>query len=520
MVDRYYREIESVENDIENAMQISSILLKLKEYDKKLGNLGQISTNTSSISCNLGKINDNTSSISTNLGQISTNTSSISSNFGKINDNTSSISTNLGQISTNTSSISSNLGKINDIKSILPKLENFKKTYIVKNQSFRFTRDIVYFKLLEIEIENKFNVDGKLEFDNYIYYKYDNLQGDHHRLQHEYRILDDKNNLLYKKILNKTNTSDLNFNNNIMLVKDNFYVTFNNNYNKIKIILDLYRVYRHGTGQFNLKLINKSFVNIIYLDKNDISLKIENNENNISTNLGKIENNENNISSNLSKIGDNENNISSNLLKINNNENNISSNLSKINNNENNISSNLGKIDANKNDISSNLIKITSNEDDILYNLNEINYLKNNKSSQYLKNVYNILFYDRKTQVSFRNYFFERVFDVNAAINDFIEMSFKISLQYENISERAYVKTLYELFDENDNSLYIKSVNNSDYSYYSNKIFIDESIFYNFTKDVKKIKFVIKFQMILSRVIKVWYVKNDNYRLVIKNYGL
>ena len=37
-------------------------------------------------------------------------------------------------------------------------------------------------------------------------------------------------------------------------------------------------------------------------------------------------------------------------------------------------------------------------------------------------------------------------------------MSFKISLQYENISERAYVKTLYELFDENDNSLYIKSV--------------------------------------------------------------
>ena len=29
-----------------------------------------------------------------------------------------------------------------------------------------------------------------------------------------------------------------------MLVKDNFYVTFKNNYNKMKIILDLYRVYR------------------------------------------------------------------------------------------------------------------------------------------------------------------------------------------------------------------------------------------------------------------------------------
>ena len=45
-------------------------------------------------------------------------------------------------------------------------------------------------------------------------------------------------------------------------------------------------------------------------------------------------------------------------------------------------------------------------------------------------------------------------------------------------------------------------------------------IFYNFTKSVKKIKFVIKFQMLSSRVIKIWYIKNDNYRLIIKNYGL
>ena len=283
MVDRYWRKIEDVENDIENAMQISSILLKLKGYDDDLEKIDNISSN-------LSKIEDNETNISTNLE--------------KIEDN---------------------LEKINDIKTILPKSKIFKKTYSIKNQSFRFTRNIVYFKLLEIEIENNFNKDGRLEFDNYVYYKYDNLQRDHHRLQHEYRIFDDKNNLLYKKILNKTNTSDLNFDNNIMLVKDNFYVTFKNNYNKIKIILDLFRVYRHGTGNFNLELINESFVNVSYLDKNDISLKIEDNENNIS--------------SNLSKIGDNENNISSNLSKINN----ISSNLGKIEDNENNISSNLGK---------------------------------------------------------------------------------------------------------------------------------------------------------------------------------
>ena len=50
-------------------------------------------------------------------------------------------------------------------------------------------------------------------------------------------------------------------------------------------------------------------------------------------------------------------------------------------------------IEKNKNNISTNLIKINSNEDDIAYNLSEINYLKNNESTQYLKNVYNILFY-------------------------------------------------------------------------------------------------------------------------------
>ena len=137
-----------------------------------------------------------------------------------------------------------------------------------------------------------------------------------------------------------------------MLVKDNFYVTFNSNYNKITILLYLFRVYRHGTGNFNLELINESFVKVSHLDKNDISLKIEDNENNISSNLSKISDNENNISTNLSKIGSYKDDITSNLSKINNNENNISSNLSKINNNENNISSNLSKINNNENNIS------------------------------------------------------------------------------------------------------------------------------------------------------------------------
>ena len=105
-------------------------------------------------------------------------------------------------------------------------------------------------------------------------------------------------------------------------------------------------------------------------------------------------------------------------------------------------------------------------------------------------------------------------------INDFIEISFKIQLEYNNTDYRDYVKSIYELLDENNNSLYIKSVNNNQYNYFSNKMTIDENIFYNFTNNIKKLKFVIKFQKLSStRVIYLYYIKNDNNRLILKHYG-
>ena len=492
MVDRYYRKINDVENNIENAMQISSILLKLKGYDD---NLGKINTNENDISSNLSKINNNSSTISTNfkqvtkntgnisnnLNQINTNSSSISSNLGKIDTNSSSISSNLGKIDTNSSSISSNLKQINsNTKSIstnLEKIDNFtqyilqsgkdfEEKYTIEKQIFKFNKDKHFYTMFEKEIEFDFTKNSLLFVKNNMYYKYEKLSNDYHRLQHEYNIYDNEDNLIHKYLFNKDTYYDESLD-PILHTAEDFCICFKKNYNKIKINLQLHRHNRHGAGNINLEIDddNESYINIDYLDRNN-----DNNE--------------------------------------------------QVDTNARDISTNLSKIDANKNNISTNLIKINSNEDDILTNLNEINYLKNNKSIQYLKNVYNISFYDRKTQVSFKNYFFERVFDVNASVNNFIEMSFKISLEIENISERAYVKILYQILDENNNSLYIKSVNNNDYSYYSNKIFIDENIFYNFTKSIKIIKFVIKFQMILSRVVKVWYVKNNNYRLVIKNYGV
>ena len=507
MVDRYWREIESVENDIENAMQISSILLKLKGYDKKFEGLSKINTNEGNISSNLGKINNNSSTISTNFkqiitnagnissnkglietntsnissnkglietntsnissnkglietntsnissnkGLIETNTSNISSNKGLIETNTSNISSNLKQISTNTKSISTNLEKIDNFTQyILQSGKDFEEKYIIEKQIFRFNRDKHFYTMFEKEIEFEFTKNSLLFVKNHMYYKYDDLSDDYHRLQHEYNIYDG-DNLIHKYLFNKDTYYDESLD-PILHTNEDFCICFKKNYDKIKINLQLHRHNRHGNGNINLEIDDDSYINIDYLDRNN----------------------------------DNE------------------------------------QVDTNTRDISSNLGKINTNAVDISSNLNEINYLKNNKSIQYLKNVYNILFYNNNEQISFKDeIFYEKEFDVNANINDFIEIKFKIALEYRNINDRNYVKNIYEILNENNNRLYIKSNTHNDYIYFSNKLIIDENIFYTFTKNIEKIKFVIKFQKLsASRVIYLYYMKNDNYRLTIKNYGV
>ena len=153
MVDRYGQKIESVENDIENSMQISSILIKLKGYDEKLSDLSKIDTNESNISSNLGKIDKNESNISSNLG--------------KINENK--------------SNISSNLGKIDNIKEFLISPEDFKKTFNIEKQIFRFNRTTHFYTIFEKEITYDFTKNSLLFIDNNIHYKYENLLNDYSR---------------------------------------------------------------------------------------------------------------------------------------------------------------------------------------------------------------------------------------------------------------------------------------------------------------------------------------------------
>ena len=439
MTDRYWRKIEDVENDIENAMQISSILLKLKGYDNKLGELS--------------KINDNTTSISSNSDQIDSNINAIKLVNKNSQDNRADILTNSGQIS-----------------NIKNDLSDFKINYSIQNlfiynigieQNYTLNKDNPKFSIFSYNLEDDFKSNSILEVNCKILYNYTSYNNIG-TLIHIFKLYDKNNELIYEYKNLKSNSGDnlsayLNQN-------DLFYVKLNDNYSIIKIELIL-SILDNITKSVSCKLLNTFKSNFLYVKH-------------------------------YKKI---------NTLSINNN-------LTDL---ENDISSNLTKIKTN-------LININTNEDNIASNLSEIIYLKNNKPTQYLKNVYNILFYNEKKQISFKDeIFYEKVLDVDAAINDFIEIKFKIGLEYRHINDRNYVKNIYEILDENDNSLYIKSVSNNEYSYFSNRVTIDEEIFYTFNKNIKKMKFVIKFQKISSSsIIYLYYIKNDNYRLTIKNYGL
>ena len=300
MVDQYWRKIEDVENDIENAMQISGILLKLKGYDN-----------------DLEKIEDNENNISSNLGKINSHSSTISSNLKKIDDFT---------------------------QYILQSGKDFEEKYTIEKQIFRFNKDKHFYTIFEKEIEFDFTKNSLLFVKNNMYYKYENLSNDYYRLQHEYNIYDGENNFIHKYLFNKDTYYDESLD-PILHTNEDFCICFKKNYNKIKINLQLHRHNRHGVGNINLEIDddNENYINVDYVDRNE---KVDTNTESISSNLGKINTNVADISSNLGKIDnninaiklinknsqDNSKDISTNKGLISTNTSSIASNLSKINN--------------------------------------------------------------------------------------------------------------------------------------------------------------------------------------------
>ena len=389
------------------------------------------------------------------------NISEIKNDISGINNFSDKINDNVTNISNNLGKINDNADDIDDLKSNLNNIKNdlsdFKTNYSIQN-SFIYN--------IDVERNYTLNRDNP-KFSIFSYNLEDDFKSN--------SILEITCKLLY----------DYNDYNNIGTLMHVFKF-----YNENNTLLHEYKNSKTNAGDNLRDDLNNLDLFYVKLNDNYSTIKIE-------LILSILDNINKSVSCKLN------NPLKSNYLTV--------KHYRKINTIS--VNDNLTDIE---NDISSNLGKITTNERKILSNLEKINDI----SKTYLKNVYNILIYESKTQIDFRNTFYEKIFDVNAKQNDFVEISFKILLEYQDTDDQNYVKTFYELFDENDNSLYIKSVNNNDYRYYSNKIFIDDNIFYNFTNDIKKLKFLIKLQKFLSsRVINIWYIKNDNYRLILKHFG-
>ena len=107
-----------------------------------------------------------------------------------------------------------------------------------------------------------------------MYYKYDNLSNDYHRLQHEYNIYDDKDNLIHKYLFNKNRYYDENLH-PILHTGEDFCIRFKKNYKRINLNLQLHRHNRHGSGNINLEIDgnNDNYINIDYLDKNNENIE-------------------------------------------------------------------------------------------------------------------------------------------------------------------------------------------------------------------------------------------------------
>ena len=266
MVDRYYREIEDVENDIENAMQISSILLKLKEYDN---DLSKIDTNENNFSSNLTKINTNTDNISTNLG--------------KINN----IENDLVDFTTHYS-----------IENIYAYSITLVKEFILNNSNQEH-------HLFTYNIKDDFKIDSYLEVNVNILYDYKSYSSIG-RLSQIFRFYDEKNILLDEVKFAKTNAGDSLYEN--LSEKNTFYIKLNHNCSSIDIKVFIGFLHK-VSSDITVKIINPLESNYLWV-KYYKKIKKLSIENDLSDFESDILSNTNLINANISDINTNTSNIS------------------------------------------------------------------------------------------------------------------------------------------------------------------------------------------------------------------
>ena len=400
MVYQYWREIESVENDIENAMQISSILLKLKEYDN---NLGKIDTNTGSISSNSGLINTNTNDISDNSGLISTNEGNISSNSE--------------QISTNTGNILSNLSKLNNIENNLILVDDiYNETFPISRFSVTYEDNRIFYR----QLYSNFNTNGVIKINAKYNYVYD----ENYTLRHIYRFFN--NRIQFKKI-------ELQHDRSSNVINDKFEIQGIDS-NRIDIAI----YYENNIDNKKIELVGINTIQINYIENNS---KLDINKNNISSNKGLIETNTSNISDNKGLIKTNASSISSNKGLIETNASSISDNKGLIETNTSSISANSGLIETNTSSIASNLEKINDLQNSNIkafYNLDQIFIYD-------IENGYKTVDKDNHFHI------FEKEITYDFIKNSYLEIALKVLTEISNYVLIGFFQILCNFYDQDDN---------------------------------------------------------------------
>ena len=291
MVDRYYRKIENVENEIENSIQISGILLKLKEYDddlsknneKSINNKNDITNNQKSINNNKNDITNNQKSIYNNKNDIINNKNDITNNQKSINNNKNDITNNQKSIYNNKNDIINNKNDIDNNKNLInnnkddidnnTNLINTNKSSYNLNEiytyniqkGYKFVDKNNHYHFFEKEIIYNFIKDSYLEIilkvltqiSNYILIGYFEILCNFY----------DDNNTLFYTISLSTAAGSIN---KLSTFKSVFMVPIDKNMSKIKIdfFIKPKKGEEHRSATFTIVDINSNKIYIKYYKKN------------------------------------------------------------------------------------------------------------------------------------------------------------------------------------------------------------------------------------------------------------
>ena len=172
------------------------------------------------------------------------------------------------------------------------------------------------------------------------------------------------------------------------------------------------------------------------------------------------------------KLSENNNDISSNTSLIDTNKNNISSNTSLIDTNKNNISSNYNFTQINKKKSDNYTSLIDTNIDNISSNLTKINSIEENNlkiSNEVLNNKYNIV--NQSFNFNENNHLyklFEKVIENNITTGELI-INTITSYKYKNLENDINRLThLYEFFDDENVLFYSITLYDHDFGKVSN----------------------------------------------------